>query len=86
MTIHFVLPRFDGEAACAETDPDSFFPDKGGDGPVMAGQAKRICHRCEVIDQCLQWALDNAEPHGVWGGLTERERRRITGRSRKAVA
>jgi WhiB family redox-sensing transcriptional regulator len=62
-------------AACTETDPDSFFPELG----EPTGPAKRICRGCEVTAQCLQYALDNHERFGVWGGLSERERRRLAG-------
>ncbi|AOT26042.1 WhiB family transcription factor [Mycobacterium phage Kersh] len=58
-------------ARCAEVDPEVFFPEKGG----SAKPAKRICSRCEVADECLEWALANRENYGVFGGLSERERR-----------
>lgn len=58
-------------ALCAETDPDSFFPDKG----ESSRPAKRVCAACEVRTECLQYALDHGERYGVWGGLSERERR-----------
>ena len=73
-------PEFDGTPACAEADPDAWFPDKGGTNRP----AKAVCRGCEVIDECLTWALDNGEMHGVWGGLSERERRQL--RSRKGRA
>jgi hypothetical protein len=57
---------------CAQTDPEAFFPDNGG--PTKA--AKRICQGCEVRVQCLAYALKHRERYGVWGGLSERERRR----------
>lgn len=80
------VPRFDGVAACAETDPDAFYPESGGEGRAVAKQARRVCRGCELIDPCLKWALDTAEPFGIWGGLTERERRAVTGRRRRRVA
>jgi hypothetical protein len=58
---------------CAETDPEAFFPEKGGS--VRA--AKRVCRSCDVRRQCLEYALENDERFGIWGGLSERERRRI---------
>ena len=61
------------QALCAQTDPDEFFPEKGG----STKQAKRMCGRCDVKDRCLEYALDNNERFGVWGGLSERERRRL---------
>jgi WhiB family transcriptional regulator, redox-sensing transcriptional regulator len=60
-------------ALCAQTDPESFFPEKGG----STREAKRICISCEVKDDCLEYALANDERFGIWGGLSERERRRL---------
>jgi WhiB family redox-sensing transcriptional regulator len=60
-------------ALCAETDPESFFPEKGG----STREAKRICSSCEVRRECLEYALENDERFGIWGGLSERERRRL---------
>jgi len=58
---------------CAQTDPEAFFPEKGG----STREAKRICQGCEVKDRCLEYALANDERFGIWGGLSERERRRL---------
>jgi WhiB family redox-sensing transcriptional regulator len=58
---------------CAQTDPEAFFPAKGD----SAREAKRLCARCPVRAECLAYALANNEQHGVWGGLSERERRRL---------
>ncbi|BBZ06739.1 transcriptional regulator WhiB2 [Mycolicibacterium doricum] len=60
-------------ALCAQTDPEAFFPEKGG----STREAKRICHGCEVRDECLDYALAHDERFGIWGGLSERERRRL---------
>jgi WhiB family transcriptional regulator, redox-sensing transcriptional regulator len=60
-------------ALCAQTDPEAFFPEKGG----STREAKRICLGCEVKDQCLDYALAHDERFGIWGGLSERERRRL---------
>ncbi len=60
-------------ALCAETDPESFFPEKGG----STREAKRICSGCEVRAECLEYALAHDERFGIWGGLSERERRRF---------
>lgn len=60
-------------ALCAETDPEAFFPEKGG----STREAKRICLGCEVRDECLEYALAHDERFGIWGGLSERERRRL---------
>lgn len=61
------------QAVCAQTDPEVFFPEKGG----RTREAKRICRSCEVRVACLQYALDHNERFGVWGGFSERERRRM---------
>lgn len=58
---------------CAETDPEAFFPEKGG----STREAKRICQGCEVRRECLDYALANDERFGIWGGLSERERRAL---------
>lgn len=60
-------------ALCAQTDPEAFFPEKGG----STREAKRICLGCDVRDACLEYALANDERFGIWGGLSERERRRL---------
>lgn len=60
-------------ALCAQTDPDTFYPEKGG----STRPAKRLCGSCEVRQQCLDYALTNGERFGIWGGLSERERRRL---------
>jgi WhiB family redox-sensing transcriptional regulator len=79
-----VLPGMDAEdqgwqeqALCAETDPEAFFPEKGG----STREAKKICTGCEVRSECLDYALANDERFGIWGGLSERERRRLRRRA-----
>jgi WhiB family redox-sensing transcriptional regulator len=62
------------KARCSQTDPEVWFPEKGG----SPDHAKRICAQCEVRPECLAYALAQPEsPHGVWGGFTENERRRL---------
>lgn len=61
------------QALCAQSDPEVFFPEKG----TSPKPAKMVCFRCEVRQECLQYALDNNERYGVWGGLSERQRRRL---------
>ena len=78
MTADLSFPRFDGEAACAEVGGDEWFPEPGNPGR-RSTHAIKICNRCEVIDECLKWALRNGEPFGIWGGLTEQQRRRLPG-------
>ena len=61
------------QALCAQTDPEAFFPEKGG----STREAKRICVGCDVKGECLEYALGQDERFGIWGGLSERERRRL---------
>ncbi len=61
------------DSLCAQTDPEAFFPEKGG----STRDAKRICTSCEVKARCLDYALENDERFGIWGGLSERERRKL---------
>ena len=61
------------DALCAETDPEAFFPEQGG----STREAKRVCGGCAVRTECLEAALANDERFGIWGGLSERERRRL---------
>ncbi|GAB3820224.1 WhiB family transcriptional regulator [Tessaracoccus terricola] len=61
------------EALCAQTDPEAFFPEKGG----STREAKKVCQGCTVQTECLEYALANDERFGIWGGLSERERRKL---------
>lgn len=65
------------DALCAQTDPEAFFPEKGG----STRDAKKVCGSCNVKAQCLEFALENDERFGIWGGLSERERRRLRKRT-----
>jgi WhiB family redox-sensing transcriptional regulator len=70
-------------AACRDADPELFFPD--GDIRSARAQVKRaklICRGCPVSATCLSWALADGQEAGIWGGLTEDERRRLSGRAR----
>ena len=60
-------------ALCPETDPEAFFPEKGG----STREAKKVCEVCEVRGPCLEYALENDERFGIWGGKSERERRHL---------
>jgi len=60
-------------ANCLGVDPDLFFPERG----ASTREAKEVCRGCVVREQCLEYALANGEKFGIWGGLSERERRRI---------
>src|SRR5215212_112444 len=76
-------------AACLDEDPELFFP-IGNTGPALLQieEAKAVCRRCPVMDTCLKWALESGQDAGVWGGLSEDERRalkRRNARARRAV-
>ena len=60
------------KALCSQTDPEVFFPEKGG----STRDAKQVCEQCEVRELCLKWAIEHDERFGIWGGLSERERRK----------
>ncbi|MFF8598065.1 WhiB family transcriptional regulator [Streptomyces sp. NPDC015232] len=80
------MERWRAAAACQEVDPDLFFPlGTGAPALAQAEEAKKVCRRCPVREPCLRAAL--AQPHppsGVWGGLTEGERRSLARRTRRA--
>ena len=61
------------KASCSGADADLFFPERG----ASTRQAKAICGECEVRVECLEFALQHSEKFGIWGGLSERERRKI---------
>ena len=60
-------------ANCLGVDPDLFFPERG----ASTREAKEVCRGCVVREDCLEYALRNGEKFGIWGGMSERERRRI---------
>ena len=72
-------------AACGDEDPELFFP-IGNTGPALLQieDAKAVCRRCPVIDQCLQYALESGQDAGVWGGMSEDERRALKRRAARA--
>lgn len=70
-------PEWQERALCSQSDPEAFFPEKGG----STREAKRICGRCEVKSECLEYALSHDERFGIWGGLSERERRKLNRRA-----
>jgi WhiB family redox-sensing transcriptional regulator len=67
-----VLPRQDWreDALCTQVDSEMFFPEKGG----STREAKQVCSACPVRTECLRFAIDNEEQHGIWGGMSQRER------------
>jgi WhiB family redox-sensing transcriptional regulator len=81
----FLNPRTDDDwwqdAACRDVDTNVFFPLTDDE----AGPAREICATCPVRDECLEFALATRQDDGVWGGLTETERRRLRRRRREAA-
>ncbi|MGW1785430.1 WhiB family transcriptional regulator [Streptomyces sp. NPDC002143] len=65
-------------AACLRVDPDLFFP-VGHTGPALdqIDEAKAVCGRCPVMEQCRDWAVEAGQVEGIWGGMTETERRAL---------
>jgi WhiB family redox-sensing transcriptional regulator len=74
-------------AACKSEDPELFFP-VGDTGPALLqiAEAKAVCRRCPVQAQCLNWALTSGQDAGVWGGLSETERRAVRQRDARTGA
>ena len=73
-------PSWHDFANCLGVDPDLFFPERG----ASTKEAKEVCRGCVVREDCLEYALQNGEKFGIWGGMSERERRRI--RRQRALA
>ena len=72
-------------AACLAEDPELFFP-IGNTGPALAQveEAKMVCRRCQAREECLRWALEAGQDHGVWGVMSEDERRAMKRRASRA--
>jgi WhiB family redox-sensing transcriptional regulator len=60
-------------ANCMGVDPELFFPERG----ASTREAKEVCRGCVVREDCLEFAIANSEKFGIWGGMSERERRRV---------
>ena len=75
------------KAACLDKDPELFFP-VGNTGPALLQieEAKAICRTCPVQEVCLQWAIETGQDSGVWGGMSEDERRALKRRKAALVA
>jgi WhiB family redox-sensing transcriptional regulator len=73
------------KAICRDEDPELFFP-VGNSGPALAqiADAKVVCTRCPVTAECLSWALESGQDAGVWGGMSEDERRALKRRAARA--
>lgn len=71
-------------AHCRDQDPELFFPAGTNDAIAQqVEQAKAVCAACPVREACLRWAIESSQDAGVWGGLTERERRSLVRRVRR---
>jgi hypothetical protein len=72
--------------ACLDQDPDLFAPDgTTGRWADVIADAKAVCGRCTVVEQCLAWALETRQDHGIYGGLTEDERRNLHRRTNRGT-
>ncbi|MFE7777656.1 WhiB family transcriptional regulator [Streptomyces sp. NPDC057445] len=76
------MPDWRHASECRNEDPELFFP-IGNTGPALMQieEAKAVCRRCPVLEQCLAWALENGQDTGVWGGLSEDQRRAMKRRA-----
>jgi WhiB family redox-sensing transcriptional regulator len=74
-------------AICRDEDPELFFP-VGTSGPALLqiAEAKTVCRRCPVVTECLTWALESGQDAGVWGGMSEDERRALKRRNARTRA
>ena len=79
MGAHMLPSAWQSRAACRGPESVMFFPppypERKEDREMREGRAKAICRSCPVLEECLDYALSIREPHGIWGGLTETERR-----------
>lgn len=73
MPIFQQVLEWQGQARCLEVDPEIFFPERGGSSKA----ARAVCNDCPVRIECLRYALKNREQFGIWGGTSERERRKL---------
>lgn len=80
LPIFLSRPEFYEQANCHGVDPSLFFPERGS----SSEPAKAVCRGCEVRSECLSLALESNERFGVWGGMSERERRRVRSARRNA--
>ena len=80
----FSNPAWMADAPCRGATTAFYGPDNQGGDPSWAANAKAVCHKCPHRVRCLEWAIDNNEDHGIWGGLSVRERR-VIARNRRAL-
>ncbi len=87
MAVRAMLGSLWEQAACQTADPELFFPVAGGRAGVAdIARAKAVCAACLVREQCLDYAVETGQAHGVWGGTTVDERRAIAARRRRHLA
>lgn len=81
------MPDWRHRAICRDEDPELFFP-VGTSGPALLqiAEAKTVCRRCPVVTECLTWALESGQDAGVWGGMSEDERRALKRRNARTRA
>lgn len=78
MTVPQYVGEWQAAGACLSADPEIFFPvSAAGASAPQIEQARRICARCPVQRECLDWAMSSGEMHGIWGGTTPEERTRV---------
>jgi hypothetical protein len=70
-----------GDGLCSQTDPDIFFPESG----QATHQAVKICNRCPVQAKCFEFAMENGESYGIWGGVPTRGRREMMKQQEKVA-
>jgi WhiB family redox-sensing transcriptional regulator len=71
------VPHWADDGECRNIDPEYFFDDHDTEADFPNPTAYLACSRCMIQSQCLQWALDTDEKHGVWGGMTRRQRLKV---------
>ena len=80
-----ILMTWRDRAACLDEDPELFFPIGNNVSALLQIEnAKAVCRRCEVVDSCMKWAIESRQDTGVWGGLSEDERRSLKRRDARA--
>lgn len=79
--LRWMRPAWQRDALCQEYLAVNFFPERG----ESTSPAKAVCRRCLVREECLAFALASVERHGIWGGLSERERRKVRTTQREAA-
>lgn len=78
-----LVPPWVADAACGRPgiDPEMFFPPPGKTGLDDTKDVREFCRHCPVVQACAEYAIRNEIDHGIWGGLTDRSRRKINGRA-----